>query len=265
MSKPQWHDHRALVTGASSGIGAAIAVQLAKAGARSVLTGRNAGRLARTAERCEGPSGRPETLAGDLTDPGFRQYLADTTRSVLGGIDLLVNNAGISMNARFETLQPDVFRTICEVNFFAAVDITRLLLEDLQTSSGRILVLSSLTGVVGTPTRTAYSASKHALHGFFDALRIELRHSGVGVTLVCPGYVETPIRRRALLGDGNEQGRDQAEGHRMSSAEDVAARALDAAWQRRRRLLLGTETKLARILSLLAPGLLERILDRATR
>ncbi len=265
MPTPRWNDHRVLITGASSGIGAAIAQQLAGAGATLMLTGRNEPRLTAVAQSCDSPNGRVTALAGDLTDPAFRTRLAEETRRTLGGIDLLVNNAGISMNASFETLDPDVLRIICEVNFFAAVDLTRLLLDALTESSGRILVMSSLTGLVGTPTRTAYSASKHALHGFFNALRVELRRSGVGVTLVCPGYVETPIRTRALLGDGAIQGRDHAEGHRMLSADRVAAASLNAAWRRRRLLLLGRETRLARILSLLAPGLLEMILDRATR
>ncbi|HHQ47303.1 MAG TPA: SDR family NAD(P)-dependent oxidoreductase, partial [Acidobacteria bacterium] len=121
------------------------------------------------------------------------------------------------------------------------------------------------TGLVGTPTRTAYSASKHALHGFFGALRVELRESGASVTIVCPGYVATPMRTRALLADGSEQGRDQAAGRRMLTAAEVARRSLDAAWRRRRLLKLGRETHLARWLSCLAPGLLDSILDRATR
>ncbi|NOZ79678.1 MAG: SDR family oxidoreductase [Acidobacteria bacterium] len=265
MSNVTWHGQRALVTGASSGIGAAIARRLAGSGATLVLTGRDADRLAAVAASCNSADGRVSSLAGDLADPGFREKLAAEARSRMDGIDLLVNNAGISMNARFETLEPEVFRTICEINFFAAVDLTRLMLDDLKKSAGRILVMSSLTGLVGTPTRTAYSASKHALHGFFNALRVELRPFGVGITLVCPGYVQTPIRTRALLGDGAVQGRDQAAGRRMLSADTVAAASLRAAWKRRRLLVLGRETRLARILSLLAPGPLERILDHATR
>jgi short-subunit dehydrogenase len=265
MSNVTWHGQRALVTGASSGIGAAIARQLAGSGAILVLTGRDAGRLAAVAASCGRADGQVSSLAGDLADPGFREKLAAETRSRMDGVDLLVNNAGISMNARFETLEPEVFRTICEINFFAAVDLTRLVLDDLKKSAGRILVMSSLTGLVGTPTRTAYSASKHALHGFFNALRVELGPFGVGITLVCPGYVRTPIRTRALLGDGAVQGRDQVAGRRMLSADKVATASLRAAWKRRRLVVLGRETKLARILSLLAPGLLERILDRATR
>jgi short-subunit dehydrogenase len=262
MSFEGWRDMRALVTGASSGIGAALAEALAGAGARLLLTGRNREALAEVAARCgTGAS----ILAGDLTDGEFRKRLAEAVRERLGGLDLLVNNAGISMNARFEELRPEVLRRIMEINFFAPVELTRLLLPELARARGRIVVMSSITGLVGTPTRTAYAASKHALHGFFDALRVELRQRGVSVTIACPGYVATPIRERALLADGSIQGHDQVAGRKMLSAEEVARRTLRAAALRRRRILMGRETRLARLLSLAAPGLLDRILERATR
>lgn len=262
MSIGSWQGQRALVTGASSGIGAALAEALGGAGARLLLTGRNGEALAEVAGRC---GAETSAVAGDLTSAEFRERLAGAVRERLGGLDLLVNNAGISMNARFEELRPEVLRRIMEINFFAPVELTRLLLPDLVTARGRIVVMSSVTGLVGTPTRTAYAASKHALHGFFDALRVELRPRGVGVTIACPGYVATPIRERALLADGSSQGHDQAAGRRMLSADEVARRTLRAAARGRRRILMGRETRLARLLSLVAPGLLDRILERATR
>lgn len=205
------------------------------------------------------------TAACDLTEPGAREELASIARREYGGLDLLVNNAGVTMNARFSELAPEVLRTIFEINFFAAAELTRLVLPDLRARRGRILVISSVTGLVGTPTRTAYAASKHALHGLFDALRVELRDHGVGVTIACPGYVATPMRVNALLADGSLQGRDQAAGRRMLAPEEVSRRSLRAAWRRKRLVKMGTETHLARTLSLLAPRLLERILARATR
>jgi len=206
-----------------------------------------------------------EAAAGDLTEASFRGALVARLHETLGPVDMLVNNAGISMNAPFSSLEPETMRRIFEINFFAAAGLTRLLLDDLAEHSGRILVVSSVTGLVGTPTRTAYAASKHALHGLFNALRVELQPAGVGVTIICPGYVATPIRKRALLGDGRIQGRDQAAGRRMVSPEKVAAASLRAAWKRRRLVLLGSETRLARFLSIVAPSLLDAILFRATR
>ncbi len=254
-----WDGARALVTGASSGIGEAIARRLAAAGAAVVVTGRNAEALEALAAA---HPGSVEAVAGDLTRPEVRERLAAAAGDRL---DLLVNNAGVTMNARFEELDPEVVRRIMEINFFATVELTRLLLPALVTARGRIVVMSSVTGLVGTPTRSAYAASKHALHGLFGSLRVELRRRGVSVTIVCPGYVATPMRRRALLADGSEQGRDQAEGRRMLSADAVARATLAAAARRRRLVRLGSETHAARLLSLVAPGLLDAILERATR
>ena len=265
MASKRWADLHALITGASSGIGAAIARELGRQGARLTLTGRRADALEAVAHECSGATTPPALVSGDLTSEAFRETLVSRAHASWGPVALLVNNAGITMNARFEELAPAVLREIFEINFFAAAGLTRLLLPDLRKTAGRILVISSVTGLVGTPTRTAYAASKHALHGLFNALRVELRADRVGVTIVCPGYVATPIRERALLADGSVQGTDQAAGRRMLSAERVATVALEAAWRRRRLVKMGPETRLARFLSLTAPGLLDRILERATR
>jgi short-subunit dehydrogenase len=260
-----WAGTSALVTGASSGIGAAMARQLAAAGGVVTLSGRDVSRLDAVAAECRSAGGRVAAIAGDLTDGGIRERLVATAVELGGGVDLLVNNAGLTMNACFVELAPEVLRRIVEVDFFAAVELTRLALPSLRRRHGRILVVSSITGVVTPPTRTAYAAAKHALHGFFGALRIELRGDGVGVTIACPGYVDTPMRTRAVLGDGREQGRDQATGRRMLGAEEVAAASLRATARGKRLILLGRETRLARLLSLTAPALLDRILAGSTR
>jgi short-subunit dehydrogenase len=260
-----WAGQGAVVTGASSGIGAAVARRLADAGAALTLTGRNVARLEEVAAACRDAGATVATVAGDLTGGAVRERIVAAALELHGGIDLLVNNAGLTMNARFEDLAPAVLRRVVEVDFFAAVELTRLALPSLRRRRGRILVISSLTGLVGPPTRTAYAAAKHALHGFFDALRIELRADGVAVTIACPGYVDTPMRLHAVLGDGREQGRDQASGRRMLTADAVAAAALHAAARRKRLVLLGRETRLARVLSIVAPALLDRVLARSTR
>ncbi len=264
MPSGPWNDAACLVTGASSGIGTEIARELARCGARLLLTGRDATALDDVASSCQGAP-VVETLPGDLTDPAARAELAAATRDRLGGLDLLAHSAGVTMNSTFADLEPAVLRRILEVNFFAVADLTRLVLPELRARHGRILVLSSLTGLVGTPTRTAYAASKHALHGLFGGLRVELRGDGVSVTIACPGYVATPMRERAFLADGSVQGVDQAAGRKMLSPDQVARRSLWAAARRRRRVLMGTETHLARLLSIVAPGLLDAVLARATR
>lgn len=264
LRRTSWAGARAVVTGASSGIGAAIARELAAVGARLLLTGRDLAALDRVAASCE-KAGDIETVAGDLTAAEVQEEIVARAVGAFDGLDLLVNNAGISMNARFAELDEDVLREIFEINFFAAASLTHLALPELIRSRGAIVVMSSVVGLVGTPTRSAYAASKHALHGLFDALRAELRPHGVTVTVVCPGFVATPIRERALRGDGTPQGFDDAAGRRMLSPERVARATLRAAARGRRRLLLGRETRLARVLSLLAPGLLDALLARAGR
>ncbi len=241
-----------------------MARELAADGARLLLTGRNLPALDRVASACAA-SPDLETVAGDLTAAEVQEEIVDRAVAAFGGIDLLVNNAGVSMNAPFADLDEEVLRELFEINFFAAASLTRLALPELLKSRGAVVVISSVVGLVGTPTRSAYAASKHALHGLFDALRIELRPHGVTVTVVCPGFVATPIRERALLADGTPQGFDDAAGRRMMSAEYVARATLRAALSGRRRLLLGAETRLARLLSLLAPGLLDALLARTGR
>ena len=264
-SKSVWSDKTALVTGASSGIGAALARRLAAAGARVALAGRDQARLDGVAAECRAWGGPTATVAGDLTHAATRERAVAAAVDLGGGIDLLVQSAGVTMNARFEDLDPAVLRSIFEIDFFAVVDLTRLALPSLRERRGRILVISSLTGLVAPPTRSAYAAAKHALHGFFGSLRVELRKSRVGVTIACPGYVSTPMRIHALLGDGSEQGHDQAEGRKMVTADQVAEASLRGVEKRRRLVLIGRDTRLARRLSLLAPGLLDRMLARSTR
>ena len=264
-SKSAWSDKTAVVTGASSGIGAALARRLAAAGARVVLTGRDGARLDGVAAECGAWGGHVATVAGDLTAQATRERVVAVAGELGGGVDLLVHSAGVTMNAPFEELDPTVVRRIFEIDFFAVVELTRLALPSLRERHGAILVISSLTGLVGPPTRSAYAAAKHALHGFFGSLRIEMRTSRVAVTIACPGYVDTPMRFHALLGDGSEQGRDQAAGKKMASADEVAGASLHAAEKRKRMVLIGRDTRRARRLSLLAPWLLDRVLARSTK
>jgi short-subunit dehydrogenase len=259
-----WQGKTALVTGASSGIGAALARRLAAAGAGVVLAGRDHSRLDGVAAECRAWGGGVATVAGDVTLDDTRAR-AVAAAAELGGVDLLVHSAGVTMNARFEELEPAVLRRILEVDFFAPVELTRLALPSLRERRGAILVISSLTGLVAPPTRTAYAAAKHALHGFFGSLRVEERRAHVGVTIACPGYVDTPMRLHALLGDGREQGHDQAAGKRMVSSDEVAGAALRGVERRARLVLIGRDTRMARRLSILAPALLDRVLARTTK
>lgn len=202
------------ITGASSGIGRALAAEAARRGATLILSGRNEGALRETASLCaerrrSGAPRRPADaiLPFDLADPSARQLAARQTLALFGRIDVLVLNAGVSQRARFAETSPEVFDLIMQTNFGAAVDLTRAVLPQMrERNSGMIVCVSSVAGLMGAPWRTAYSASKHAQAGFFSSLRSELFGSGLQISMVYPGFVRTAISENALSGDGGRHG-----------------------------------------------------------
>ncbi|GAB6277104.1 Oxidoreductase, short chain dehydrogenase [uncultured spirochete] len=207
------------ITGASSGIGRALAAEAARRGARLILSGRNEGALRETAVLCGGyrtakalADGAPRLPADallpfDLADPGARRKAAQEALVLFDRIDTLVLNAGVSQRARFAETSPEVFDLIMQTNFGAAVDLTRAVLPQMRDrDSGMIICISSIAGLMGAPWRTAYSASKHAQAGFFSSLRAELYGSGIHIAMVYPGFVRTSISENALSGDGARHG-----------------------------------------------------------
>jgi NAD(P)-dependent dehydrogenase (short-subunit alcohol dehydrogenase family) len=201
------------ITGASSGIGRALAVEAARRGATLILSGRNEGALRGTASLCaERRSGAPRRPADailpfDLADLNARLQAAQKALGIFGRIDILVLNAGVSQRARFTETAPEVFDLIMETNFGSAVDLTRAVLPQMrERDSGMIVCVSSVAGLMGAPWRTAYSASKHAQAGFFSSLRAEFFGSGIQISMVYPGFVRTAISENALSGDGARHG-----------------------------------------------------------
>lgn len=202
-----FQQQRIWITGASSGIGEALAKAFHGAGARLVLSARRKEELERVQAACGGePVTR--TLPVDLTRTAELAGIAHQAQSIFGGLDMVVHNAGISQRSLVKDTDPDVDRRIMELNFFAPVVLTKALLpEMLERGSGHIVVISSLVGKFGTPLRSAYAASKHALHGFFDSLRAEVSRDGIHVSIVCPGYIHTQVSVHALVGSGTEHGK----------------------------------------------------------
>lgn len=252
---------RALVTGASSGIGREIAVQLGAIGGAVSLAARRKELLEDVAAqvRAADASARAHVHAVDLSNEANCRRLVVDAHAALGGLDLLIINAGISMNALFEEL-PDplaVARSIMETNYFAAVALTAEALPLLRRSRGRIVVVSSLVGVTALPTRTAYAASKHAVHGFFNSLRAEVGDD-VGITLACPGAVATDIRAASKAEGRGSTARELDDSEQMSAAE-CARLVLDAARRERRELLMTLPGKLSPWVRLVAPGLIDRV------
>ena len=199
------------ITGASSGIGEALAEELSRQGAILVLTARRTDRLEALKQRMANPD-KVLLLPGDLQDPEAIVPLARQVEALAGRIDILVNNAGISQRSRALEARLEDVRRLMEVNFFAPIALTNAVLPAmLARRSGRIVIISSVAGYVGTPLRSSYAASKHAVRGYYDSLRAELHGTGVGVTIVCPGYINTEITMHALSASGGEHGKkDQA-------------------------------------------------------
>ncbi|WP_448581332.1 SDR family NAD(P)-dependent oxidoreductase [Thermaurantiacus sp.] len=219
---------RVWVTGASSGIGAGLARAFGRAGAELILSGRKVAALEAVAEAA---GGNAELLPFEATDI---EALPDIVARA-GRVDLLVNNAGISQRSLAEDTDFQVYRTIMEVDFFAPVALTKLVLPQmLARGEGHIAAVASVAGKVGSPQRTGYCAAKHALMGFFDALRTEVAHRGVKISTIVPGYVATPIATRALTADGTPRGEGEDEVDQGISADAAAAIILEglAAGQR---------------------------------
>jgi short-subunit dehydrogenase len=199
MARRQLQDKRALVTGASGGIGRALAIELARAGADLVLFARREDKLASVAAEIAKLGRLAELVVGDVTDADARRRALETAQQKLGGLDLLVNNAGVSAHGRFADADPDRLRPIMETNFFAAVELTRTALPLLKSGRESIVVnIGSVLGRRGCPHKSEYSASKFALTGFSEALRAELAPQGIDVLLVTAGPTDTEFFQHLL-------------------------------------------------------------------
>lgn len=259
-----FRDNVVVLTGASRGIGRELALQLADQGARLVLSARDAAGLEAVAAECRTRGGQAVAIPADVAEEPQCAALIAGAVEAFGRIDTLINNAGISMWALFESVTDlSIFERILRVNFLGSVYCTSYALPHLKKTRGRIVAVSSLTGKTGVPTRSGYAASKHAMHGFFDTLRIELAGSGVTVTLACPDFVATEIRERAFGPDGKPLGESPVQESRVMTAETCARLILAGAARRKRELILSGRGKLGLWLKLLAPALVDRIARKA--
>ena len=255
-----------IVTGASEGIGRALCVALAPQKPKLVLAARNVERLEELEKEVEALGAEAIVVPTDVTDAGACKALIDQAALVFGGIDVLVNNAGGTMWTKFEEITDlSIFERLMRLNYLSAVHCTYHALPHLKKSKGRIVGLSSVAGITGVPTRTAYSASKHAMFGFFDSLRIEVAEYGVSVTMIAPDYVVSEIHRRALGSDGQPIGVSPLNEAKVMSSEQCAALIVGAIERRERCLLTSGRRKLGRWLKLLAPQVLDNIAAKAIR
>jgi short-subunit dehydrogenase len=252
-----------VITGASSGIGAAVAVALAERGDNVVLAARSRAEIEALAARC---GKNALAVVTDVTEPAQCEAMVKAAAQRFGAIDALVNNAGISMWARFrEITDLSMFERIMRVNYLGTVYCTHFALPHLIASRGLLVGISSLTGKTGVPTRSGYAASKHAMQGFLDSLRIELHETGVDVLVVSPGFVKTDIRSKVLGPDGKsleKSPRDESHGMSVEECTAIIMRAMD---RREREVVMTARAKLGMFIKLVAPAVVDRIAERAVR
>ncbi len=251
------------ITGASSGIGEALAYVYSLKGARLILSSRNFSRLKEVRSRCT----RPEehlVLPLDLADTASIGTGCKEALNHAGRIDTMIHSGGVSQRSLVAGTPLEVDRRIMETNFFGTVALTKAVLPSmLYRKSGRIAVISSLVGKFGTPLRSSYSASKHALHGFFDSLRAEVWDQGIAITMVCPGFIRTRISINALTADGTPQGTmDEAQACGMLP-DICAGKILKAIDDKKPEVYIGGREILGVYLKRFAPSLFNRVIRKA--
>ena len=256
------NDKVVIITGASSGIGKALAYELAKRKARLALAARNIDELKKVENDIESHADDVMIHQTDVSIESQCKEFIERTMEHFGRIDVLINNAGISMRATLEDMDMEVFKKVLDVNLMGAVYCTKYALPHLLKSKGSVVGVSSIAGYVGLPARTAYSSSKYALQGFLDALRTENLKTGLHVLVACPGYTESNIRKRALNADGASQDESPLKEDKIMSAEDVAKAIAKAIEGRKRTLTLTAEGKLAVFFSKFFPSFIVKMVFR---
>jgi short-subunit dehydrogenase len=263
---PAYEGKVAVVTGASQGIGRALALELASQRSRLVLAARDAEALGRVARECEARGAEALAVPTDVADEAACRALIAAGVARFGGLDVLVNNAGIGMLARFEEVTDlSLYERLMRVNYLGSVYPTWHALPHLRRSRGQVVAISSLAGLNGVPGRTAYAATKHAQVGFFDSLRIELRGSGVSVTVIAPYFVRSEIRKRSPGPDGRTVEASPVHEDDVMTAEECARLIVRAMAKRKRLLVMTLKGRLGRFLKLVAPGLVDRLAAAAVR
>ena len=259
MNNRQYFEGKvAIVTGASSGIGLATATLLAKYKAKVVLAARSEDKLN---EICKDLSQYAEVISvkTDVSVESDCQNLVEQTVKRFGQIDILINNAGISMRAMFKDLDLNVIRRLMDVNFWGTVYCTKYALPYILENKGSIVGVISTAGYKGLPGRTGYSASKFAINGFLDTLRSEHLYDGLHVMIYAPGFTSSNIRKTALMADGSQQGETPREEGKMMTSERVAEIMLNHLRKRSRRATLTFTSKLLLVLTRLFPTITDHM------
>ncbi|MFP4469116.1 MAG: SDR family oxidoreductase [Bacteroidales bacterium] len=255
----QFTNRVVVITGASSGIGEALVHEFAGRGAAVVAAARSYDKLERLQKEIAKNGGKIWPVKTDVSKEEDCRNLIAQSIEKYGKIDVLINNAGISMRALFEDLDLDVIRKLMDVNFWGTVYCSKFALPHLLKTRGSLVAVSSIAGYKGLPGRTGYSASKFAIHGLMEVIRIENLKKGLHVLLACPGFTASDIRNKALNEKGAQQGESPRDEDKMMSAETVAAKIADAVYHRKRTLTLTTQGKLTVLLNKLMPARVDKM------
>jgi short-subunit dehydrogenase len=255
MARRELNGKRIIITGASSGIGAGLTIEAAKRGALVLATARNAERLQQVAAEARKQGGRVETVIGELTESADRQRIIQAVEQKFGGLDLLINNAGIGATGHFQYAGPERLRQIMEVNFFAVCELTRLAIPLLKNGNDpAILMINSVAGRRAIASRSEYSASKYALMGFTEALRAELSKDNIQVHTVLPGLTQSNFEQNMI----ENNARHSLHAQRSMSAEECAQQILGGVESRINERVLTLKGKLLLLASRLAPRFVDR-------
>lgn len=247
-----------IITGASSGIGKACAKSFGKAGASIVLAARNADKLESVSKDLSSMEIDNISVQTDVSIEQDCRNLIEKTIEKYGRIDIMLNNAGISMRALFQDVDLSVIKQVMDINFWGTVYCTKFALPKIIESKGSVVGISSIAGYKGLPGRTGYSASKFAMHGFLESLRIEMLNKGVHVLLACPGFTASNIRNTALDAKGDSQGESPMNEGKIMSSEEVAEAIYKAVDNRKRDLILTSQGKMTVLANKFLPGFVDK-------
>ena len=248
-----------IITGASSGIGKALAFELAAEKATLVIAARKVNELEEIKKTIEQGGGEVMVVKTDVSVEVDCRNLIEETVKHYGRIDVLINNAGISMRAIFELVDLKVLKQLMDINFWGTVYCTKYALPYLLQSKGSVAGVSSIAGYKGLPGRSGYSASKFAMHGFLEVLRIENMKKGLHVLIACPGFTASNIRNTAMAKDGSMQGESPRDESEMMKAEEVAKHIAGALKNRKDRIILTSQGKMTVLLNKFFPKFMDKM------
>lgn len=252
-------DKVVVITGGSSGIGKALAETFGKNGSRILITGRKIEPLRETEAYLRELNIDVYSFQADVSKEEDNQRMAEEATKHFGTIDILINNAGITMRALFEEVDLEVVKRVMDINFYGSLYATKYCLPQIIKNKGSVIGISSIAGFRGLPGRVGYSASKFALQGFLEVLRTEMLYKGVHVLTACPGFTTSNIRKTSLTKSGDIQGESPRDEEKMMSAEECARHIYNATRKRKKYLILTSQGKLTVFLNKFFPGFMDKM------